>query len=52
MEPGDNENRPQANQCHQNSNPPHPSNINIYIDEELNTLRSLVNDLRGTREPS
>jgi hypothetical protein len=52
MEPRDNENHPQANQGEENPNPPQPPNINIQIDEGLATLRSLVNDLRGTREPS
>jgi hypothetical protein len=52
MEPKDNENRPQTNQVKENPNPPQPPNINIHIDEGLATLRSLVNYLRGTREPS
>jgi hypothetical protein len=40
--------RPQENQGEENPNPPQPPNINIQIDEGLATLRSLVNDLRGT----
>jgi hypothetical protein len=36
----------------ENHNPTLPPNINIDTDEGLATLRSLVNDLRGTRETS
>ena len=51
MEPRDNENRVQENQLKENHIPLEPQNINIEIDEGLDTLRSLVNDLRGTIEP-
>jgi hypothetical protein len=52
MEPKDNENCTQADQGPENPNPPQPPNINKQIDEGLATLRSLVHELRGTREPS
>jgi hypothetical protein len=52
MEPGDNVNRPPVDQGEKNPNPTQPPNLNNKIDEELNTLRTLVEPLRGTREPS
>jgi hypothetical protein len=52
MEPKDNGNLPQENQGEENHNPPLPPNINIDTDEGLATLRSPINDLRGTRETS
>lgn len=52
MEPKDNGKLPQENGGEENHNPPLPPNINIDTDEGLATLRSLVNDLRGTRETS
>ena len=51
MEPEDNVNFQLANQGEQNPNPPQPSNINTQIDEGLATLITLVNQLRGAREP-
>jgi hypothetical protein len=52
MEPKDNGKLPQENRGEENHNPPLPPNINIDTDEGLANLRSLVNDLRGTRETS
>jgi hypothetical protein len=52
MEPKDNENCTQADQGHENPKPPQPPNINKQIDEGLATLRPLVHELRGTREPT
>jgi hypothetical protein len=51
MEPKDNVNCHPIDQGEENPNPPQPPNIKIQIDEGLDSLRSLVNDLRGTREP-
>jgi hypothetical protein len=52
MEPRDNVNRQPIDQGEENPNPPQPPNINTQIDEGLDTLRTLVNQLRGMREPS
>jgi hypothetical protein len=52
MKPRDNENYTQAHQGEENPNPPQPPNINTEIDEGLATLRSLVHELRGTKEPN
>jgi hypothetical protein len=52
MEPGNNVNRPLADQWEQKPNPPKPPNINNEIDEGLDTLRTLVDQLRGTIKTS
>jgi hypothetical protein len=50
MELEDNVNCQPTDQGEENPNPPQPPNINTQIDEGLDTLRTLVNQLRGTRE--
>jgi hypothetical protein len=52
MEARDNINRQPIDQGEENPNPTQPPNINTQIDEGLVTLRTLVNKLRGMREPS
>jgi len=51
MEPRDNENCTQTHQDVENPNPSQLPSINTQIDEGLATLRSLVHELRGTKEP-
>jgi hypothetical protein len=51
MELGDNVNCPPADKGEQNPNSPQPPNLNTKIDEGLDTLRTFVDQLRGTREP-
>jgi hypothetical protein len=51
MERGENVNRQLVYQSEENPYPLHPPNINTQIDEGFATLRTLVNQLRGTREP-
>ena len=50
MEPRNTVNHPQVDQGEENTIPPQPPNINTQIDEGLATLRTLVNELRRTRE--
>jgi len=52
MELGCNQKPIQQHTGTENPNPLEPPNINIEIDEGLTYLRSIVCDLRGTREPS
>jgi hypothetical protein len=52
MEPSDNVNHAPTNQGEKNPNLPQPPNLNTKIDEGLDTLKELVDQLRGTREPS
>ena len=52
MELGCNQKPIQQHTGIENPNPLEPPNINIEIDEGLTYLRSIVCDLRGTREPS
>jgi hypothetical protein len=52
MEPSDNVNRPPTDQGEKNPNPPRPPNLNTKIDKGLSTLRTLVEQLRGIREPN
>ena len=52
MESDDNVNYPPVDQGEQNPNPPQPPNLNTKIDEGLATLRTLVDKIRGTKEPS
>ena len=47
MEPGDNVHHLPIDQGEKNPNPPQPPNLNIEIDEGLDTLRKLVDQLRG-----
>jgi hypothetical protein len=52
MKPIGNVNHQPVDQGEENPNPPQPPNINTQIDEGLATLRTIVNQLRGMREPS
>ena len=52
MEPKDNVKCQPRDQGEENPNPQQPPNINTQIDEGLDTLRTLVNQLRGMGEPS
>jgi hypothetical protein len=52
MEHSDNVNHAPTNQGEKNPNLPQPPNLNTKIDEGLDTLKELVDQLRGTREPS
>jgi hypothetical protein len=48
----DNINHQPTNQGEEHPNPPQPPNINTQIDEGLDSLRILVNEFKGTREPN
>ena len=52
MEPKDNVNNHPINHGEENPNPPQPPNIKTQIDEGLDTLKTLVNQLRGMKEPN
>jgi len=52
MELGENVKNQPTHQREENPNPPQPFNINTQIDEGLATSRTLVNELRGMREPN
>jgi hypothetical protein len=51
MELEDNASHQQTNQGKENPNPPQPPDLNTQINEGLDTLITLINQLRGTREP-
>ena len=51
MGPKDNVNHQPTNQGEGNPNPSQPPNLNTQINEGLETLRKLLNQLRGMREP-